>query len=109
MANGPVELFYTLKQGMGAPMGMGAGGAPMMMGGGGLRRVWYLRRQGGELQEVDEFDFQDFATRYFASCPELTATFNAQKKDRLEYDDLVIAVRAYNRCLPHNASPAAGH
>ena len=102
MVNGPVELFYTLKQ------GMGAGGAPMMMGGG-IRRVWYLRRQGGELQEVDEFDFQDFATRYFAGCPELTATFNAQKKDRLEYDDLVIAVRAYNRCPLHNASPAAGH
>lgn len=113
VANGPVELLYTLKRRMGAPMvaGMGTGGAPVMMGssGGEIRRVWYLRRQGGELQEVDEFDFQDFATRYFADYPELTAAFNAPKKDRLKYDDLVIAVRAYNRHLGHATGPAAGH
>ncbi len=110
VANGPVELFYTQKRGMGGGPMMGAGSAPLMTGGGGYtRRVWYLRRQGGELQEVSEFDFQGFAAQYFADYPALTALLNASGKDRLEYDDLVIAVRAYNRHLLHIASPAAGH
>lgn len=113
VANGPVELFYTQKRGMGGGpvmIGMGAGGAPMMTGGGSYtRRVWYLRRQGGELQEVSSFDFEGFVTQYFADYPALTASFNSSGKDRLEYDDLVIAVRAYNRHLLHAGSPAVGH
>jgi hypothetical protein len=99
VVDGPVELFYAKIQGNNtnntmAPSGMPGVVPTIAIGLEG--KFWYLRRQGGEIQKVPSLGFKDYITNYFNDYPELAASFTG-KGDKLRYDDMVSAVRAYNR------------
>ena len=94
VVDGPVELFYARIQG--AMAGHNSFG---MTSGGIARTVWFLRREGSELVQVPTMAlFKEFADDYFQECPELEGAFTAKGK-KLRYQDMVQAVRTYNRYL----------
>ena len=110
VVNGPIELFYAVhqtKEGVTmVPSALPGIGPTMLLGS--YERTWYLRRRSGELELIEHEGFAERMSQYFADYPELAETFSSKKKDRPDYDNLVVAVRAYNRHLLQaaSASPA---
>lgn len=102
LVKGPVELFNFTQ--VLENMAMPNAGAGMMAGGFGGRTDsrWYLRRQGGELVEVDRIEFIAQMTHYFHDDTEIVV---ALKQRKLRYQDMVAVVQGYNEYLTH---PAAG-
>jgi hypothetical protein len=83
VVNGSIELFYArLESSAMVPSSMPGMGPAMAMGM--SRNSWYLRRQGGELQEVPFSGFKDYITDYFKDYPELAAAYKV-KGDKLRY------------------------
>ena len=91
LVKGPVELFGFTQIIESGP----AGTTGFVIGGLGSRTDcrWYLRRQGGELVEVDHIEFIAQMTHYFHDNTELVV---ALKKRKVRYQDMVAAVQGYN-------------
>ena len=112
LVNGPVELFnYTdtmplplvVAPGLGMigalAVGAASGGLSVIPG-----RIWFLRRQGGELVQVKRDQFVEQMVEYFHDFP---AAVSALRNGALEYTDMVALVRSYNEYVAQ-ASPTQG-
>ena len=110
LINGPVELFnYTdtmplplvVAPGLGLVGALAAGAASA-----GLSvipgRTWFLRRQGGELVQVQRDQFVEQMAEYFQGFP---AAVSALRNGALEYTDMVELVRSYNEYIAQSGSP----
>jgi hypothetical protein len=92
LVEGPVELFHFAQEPQSGSMG---GGGGMMMGAYRTAAIsrWYLRREGGELVEVNRTEFITQMTHYFHDDPGTMALLMQRK---LGYSDMVKVVQGYN-------------